>query len=438
MSYIKRNKQKVFLAVQDYPFSSYQDFLEWRKHRLMSREHKRLPEVKKALHMLRARLKKKRRPRFIITASNTHAAGIGITVKSAYYSWKEQVKVVRRLDAHPAYTNARIGNLALVGGAHVLGNAIINFHHHRIIQKGAKPRYPLTSKLHVGVEIECISTLTRLQAVTALQGYQKYVSVVDDGSLRVTSNHYYQHEVRVVAPLTEIEQVLQGVCALLGKGERSVTNKSCGTHVHLDCRARDPQAVFNNLRACQKLLYSLIPYERRDNHFIRPLPTKKFKVALQSNRYYGINTASLRKHKTIEVRLLDGTLDPTLILHWITLLEYIANAPPITGNVRSIWQLRKIIALPDDLCDFFHDRARDMAKEGKITEQTYTPINVQTGALERAFTTLPTAPPISTYPPTTGLLANIGTSVRTTITDVSTALLRTFGGRGVTVDEGNE
>ena len=94
-------------------------------------------------------------------------------------------------------------------------------------------------------------------------------------------------------------------------------NRSCGLHVHIDCR--DISATAANTRA--KRLREALPWLRR------MVPSSRLSNNYcngSRGRYMPINTESYHKHSTVEVRLHSGTLDADKIRNWIEVVRFIA------------------------------------------------------------------------------------------------------------------
>jgi len=91
---------------------------------------------------------------------------------------------------------------------------------------------------------------------------------------------------------------------------------------------RDKELVYNNLVACQDLFMDMTPPSRRNSEFCKRVGSKLFPKQFtgeRHERYKTINAASFYRHKTIEVRTHEGTVDPDEIIKWVSLLIKIAN-----------------------------------------------------------------------------------------------------------------
>ena len=94
-------------------------------------------------------------------------------------------------------------------------------------------------------------------------------------------------------------------------------NRTCGLHVHIDCRDISNTAAgtrAKRLREALPWLKRMVPSSRASNTYCNR----------DSGRYQPINTESLHRHSTVEVRLHSGTLDADKIRNWIEVVRFIA------------------------------------------------------------------------------------------------------------------
>lgn len=246
----------------------------------------------------------------------------------------------------------------------------------------------------VGVEIECIVPLDSLDLY-----YDDYpdtaeledavisslvcqlrdaripnVEIKSDGSLRYDDDCY---GVEFTILFTrDNKKPLEQLCALLS-GLNAHVNRSCGLHVHLDCRDLiDGTKKMNNrlasIRAkrlgnCLDLLYRMVPQSRRENNYCRP----SVSGLKNCSRYYAVNRTSLRKHKTIEIRLHSGTTNFNKISNWIDLIYLISRSPKLTSNkVSDLTELTSKVALPESLIGYIASRISTFEPNRSITHST--------------------------------------------------------------------
>lgn len=220
---------------------------------------------------------------------------------------------------------------------------------------GGGSRLPKTMTHHIGVEIEFISQYPEdvIKYELLNEGIDENCCLGDDGSIHEPLD-YRGYELRILATIFTYRRILAKVQRVLDKVQAKVNN-SCGLHVHLDMRRRDPEKCFNNLRHFERLMFQMIPAKRRNNEFCRPTkqsyvygpskwdrdgrflgyshrPPETFAEWRQASSHYdAISLDRLNEYKTIEVRLHEGTTDMTEVTNWVTFLNLIVNAPPLTG-----------------------------------------------------------------------------------------------------------
>ncbi len=129
--------------------------------------------------------------------------------------------------------------------------------------------------------------------------------------------HKDQAELRVLIPEHNREHYFNELSKLF-KSQNFYVNDSCGFHVHLDMRCRNKvkalELLFSNL---DKLKKEVDP-SRLTNKYCTLNKSKSVRSQLLSkNKYRAINTASLKEHGTIEVRLHEGTVDINKIKSWV-------------------------------------------------------------------------------------------------------------------------
>lgn len=191
----------------------------------------------------------------------------------------------------------------------------------------------LEMTLHDGVRDDVCRLL--LQA-----GLGGYVGVTDDCSIK-KEGALGSCELRVLATMEHLPRVVRKIFEVLKPLDPGV-NSSCGFHVHLDCRSRDPEVVWENLHAFQDLLLRAQPRSRimpdEGGGFCKRSDKIPLDKAINSDRYRALNATALPAHGTIEVRAHTGTVNPAKIIAWATLLNEIADMKEII-NARDIADL---------------------------------------------------------------------------------------------------
>lgn len=199
-----------------------------------------------------------------------------------------------------------------------------------------KPRH--AKKNYIGIEIEFNQiprvTMDMIGDAFKTAGLARHVNVTTDGSCG--------WEVRVLLPEDDYIQPLQKIMKVI----RDLGHKAdhrCGTHIHFDMRNRDVKMVYENLFKTQKFLRKFLTKSRKTNRFCQMNKAETFDKQLSlGDRYYALNVQAYNRHKTLEVRMHQGTLDENELLPWIKLLLKIVNYQTvIESKVNTLRQARK-------------------------------------------------------------------------------------------------
>lgn len=212
----------------------------------------------------------------------------------------------------------------------VLATKPTNFH----LQKNALKllrviKKPDENVRSVGIEIECY--IPRSADLTKLYPVAQYVNITQDGSINGYPSDHSGAEFRVCAPAYKMAEVITTLCAIL-KDIGAKVNTSCGLHIHLDQRNRTPeeiQTTFANFIRAQNLLLSVVPKSRRTNTYCKKHRGTDFQSAMYGQRYKIVNASAYRKHKTIEIRLFNGTVNAEKIINWTKTLWAIEAGQPV-------------------------------------------------------------------------------------------------------------
>lgn len=180
---------------------------------------------------------------------------------------------------------------------------------------------PTTKDNYIGIEIECFADISKAEALMLAvhYGIEGWVDISDDGSIEADIGRDF--EFRVLIKESTMKQQLAKLGKFLKAGEFEV-NDSCGLHVHLDMRNRKMMEVYNRLVKFQDLMFGMVDRSRRNNDEYCAYVNKYN----GNHRYVAINKSAYEKHRTIEVRLHQGTVDVKLISNWVNLLLKIINS----------------------------------------------------------------------------------------------------------------
>lgn len=199
---------------------------------------------------------------------------------------------------------------------------------------------------YVGIEIEFLTPHDKFELAQIFNNFDLlgHLEIKTDASILITSNKLYGWEIAVIATEKQIHSVIERVCKAL-KVAKAKVNWTCGLHVHLDMRNRDPQECFRKLYFSQNLLYSLNPRNRLENHSpCAPTCSPLIQESRLRDDRPGINSCSLDDLKTIEVRIHAGTVNAKEISNWVKLLLRILKSNPnyATTSVHSYFQILRL------------------------------------------------------------------------------------------------
>jgi len=194
-------------------------------------------------------------------------------------------------------------------------------------------KVPILKSHHVGVEIECFSDYTResLNTLFLQAGLGKNISLVNDQSIK-RYGEQQPIEVRIIATERSISRVIDKTIEVLAKGNVGV-NDSCGLHVHLDMRHRNVKSCYRKLYNAQETLFKASSEERRTNQYCMKLTSSCFQKALERNQHYDcISAQAYSRHKTLEVRMHEGSVDAKQINNWIKILIGVVTSRNVNKN----------------------------------------------------------------------------------------------------------
>lgn len=229
-----------------------------------------------------------------------------------------------------------------------------------------KSKKPKTRARHVGIEIEFTSPMRPkdLGELLTREGFEDTVCLKDDGS--IDADDGYGHEIAFLTTEKMFSRDIQKLCDVLNDKAEADVNSSCGLHVHLDMRNRDPKKAFANLAKVQDMLFAMQPRSRRRSTYCRFSPDTWEKTMRENDRYMAINPHSYERFKTIEVRLHAGTTNAKKITNWVELLLRIVRKRGTIKEVHAtLSSLSKEVKLRGKLKQYVAERLK--AFEG-VTE----------------------------------------------------------------------
>jgi len=218
---------------------------------------------------------------------------------------------------------------------------------------------PLGPDRHVGVEIECGIDCGEdtLREKLSKAGLSMRTTLVGDGSVEVED--LVNIELRVCDKESRIYNTLDKVCDILQECGADV-NDTCGLHVHLDMRSRDWQKAYKRLYAALRWLYACVSNSRKKGNKYCQRPPAEPDL---DERYLAINATAVNAHRTLEVRLHQGTVNAKKIKNWVRFLLAIVDGPDVQRMSTDLNVMAKRLNLAPDLTQYIAKRARKFGQD---------------------------------------------------------------------------
>lgn len=190
----------------------------------------------------------------------------------------------------------------------------------------------------IGLEIECCfprASREPLAAAIAEPPPRLFVSLQMGGDCSVHGRPAVDSTAEIRARFKESkrEEAIAWLTDLL-KMHNAYTNKSCGLHVHLDCRHREYMLVQDKLSAALTFMKRFVKASRHDNHYCV--------MGAGTGHYHAINYGAFFAHQTVEVRLHHGSVDGEEIATWIDFLLYVVNSPKAARTPKTLFGAKKV------------------------------------------------------------------------------------------------
>lgn len=186
-----------------------------------------------------------------------------------------------------------------------------------------------------GVEIECYGA-TRADITRAVLAqnqviYAESYNHRDSGHAKIVfdSSLTGMNANEVVLPPYSDFSALEVFCSAL-KSVGCKVNRSCGLHVHIDARGMTPghaTRLINNYRHLYGYIKQILAPSRLSSSFCHlnahaaQAGTWSELLRKYRNRYQAVNLQAYRRHRTVEFRQHQGSLDFDKIKRWVTFCE---------------------------------------------------------------------------------------------------------------------
>lgn len=226
-------------------------------------------------------------------------------------------------------------------------------------------KVPTTSENYVGIEIEMLSPKKHedLEKEFIKARLHKYVNLGDDVSIKGETTGFHPIELRVCLPESLLDSHIKLITDLLRKND-CYANRSCGMHVHIDMRNRDPELCYRNFFKVQDIMIKSQPQSRRTNKYCLPNTEASLKLSEFTNdaRRSAINTNSYSKNnmKTIEIRIHEGATKFKDVLNWTKFLVGTASLKSdLPKLISTIDELKAASFLTDNVINHLDERIQE-------------------------------------------------------------------------------
>jgi hypothetical protein len=224
---------------------------------------------------------------------------------------------------------------------------------------------PTTGDNYVGIEIEMLSpkTIQEMEKLLIKARLHRYVNIGEDASIRGETDGFNRMELRVCLPEFLLESHLKILCDVLRRND-CYANRSCGMHVHIDMRNRDPELCYRNFFKVQGIMLDAQPMSRRKNKYCMPNTEKELTLSQfdDTDRRSAINTNSYNKNnmRTIEIRIHEGATKYRDIINWVKFLVGTASLKTdLAKDVATVEELRDLAYLSDSVLNHLEERVME-------------------------------------------------------------------------------
>lgn len=223
----------------------------------------------------------------------------------------------------------------------------------------ARTKIPTSMDNYLGIEVEFISKWDRddIEDLLIKHGLEHSVQLTEDGSVHSIEEKHDDDcegsddcycdidtgedglELRILTTEKDLDVIMFKVSSVL-KTIKAKVNNTCGLHVHIDMRQRDVITATKKLLGAQGTLFQMVPDARRYNSYCQYSKIEAKDVAKVYNKKYNkfvtqegrtaINLHAYEKHKTIEVRLHEGTINAKEIINWCRYLTELIDSKKIS------------------------------------------------------------------------------------------------------------
>lgn len=271
---------------------------------------------------------------------------------------KKIIPTVKRLTSDLSYEK--------VGGVLTKAGRFSEMNEKYAVKLIKEHKKPTTADNYVGIEIEMLSpkTIEEMNKEFIKARLHRYVNVGTDGSVHAEIDSFHAMELRVCVPEQLLESKLKEICKVL-RDTDCYANRSCGMHVHIDMRQRDPELCYRNFFKVQDIMINSQPKNRRDGQYCRTNTDSELALDdFGGDRYKVINTASYHKKdmRTIEIRVHEGATKFKDIINWTKFLVATASLKSdLSSPIKNIAELKDAAFLSSDVISHLENRIEEFS-----------------------------------------------------------------------------
>lgn len=297
----------------------------------------------------------------VFTVNSTDDEKIKLSIRNSIRSIRRDRKEIK------STTKKVAGNLDYqkVGGVLAKAGTFTALNEKFAIAIIKEHKTPRNAENCVGIELEmlCSKTIDEMNKEFIKARLHRYVNLGTDGSIRTDLDTSRTMELRILVPESQLGTKLKEICEVLRKND-CYSNRSCGMHVHLDMRNRNPELCYSNLFKLQDLMLSTQPITRRSNSYCKPNINDDIALSdfQTGERYKAINTDSYSKHKTIEIRLHDGATKFRDVYNWAKfLVDTVNQSIKFQNKVSTIVELERLDYVDSKIISHLDERIQEYA-----------------------------------------------------------------------------
>lgn len=182
---------------------------------------------------------------------------------------------------------------------------------------------PYSSDPHVGIELEFDLAVPPVDSATIAAANAVAGLAIDyePVSYNCPQDKWYAYEATMLAGAKSYTSTVENAVRFIVE-RGGFVDARCGLHVHLDMRhatLEEKREAFGKLFDAQERLWAMCDPGRKTNRDCVPVPNRTYR-AWKGNAFWLAD-----KYPTIEVRMMEASLDAVKINDWIATLQEVVN-----------------------------------------------------------------------------------------------------------------